>query len=42
MNWQEFIDLAVGDKEVFTNKEVRTLIGKAIRYECDKWLSQEH
>lgn len=42
MNWQEFIDSMVGDKETFTNTEVRSLVEKALRYECDKWLSQEH
>lgn len=39
MNWQTFIDKAIGSKERFTNAEVRALLRRALEYECENWIN---
>lgn len=41
MSWQSFIDKSVGDKKVFTDKDVRKLLLQALKYECDCFLKQK-
>lgn len=38
MNWQQYIDSVVGEKESFTNKEVRDMILNSLKFECDSWV----
>lgn len=37
MNWSEYIDKEVGDKPAFSNEEVRSLVRRALEFECDNW-----
>lgn len=41
MNWQDFIESEVGSKRTFTADEVRSLLLKALKYECDKWIKHD-
>lgn len=41
MSWQDFIEKSVGDKRIFTNDEVRSLLLEALKYECDNWAKSE-
>lgn len=40
MNWQQFIDKAVGDKPTFTNNEARQLARKTLEFCTDNWVKQ--
>lgn len=42
MNWQEFTDNIVGDKPTFSNKEVRSIVSKALQFVTDCWVNQTH
>lgn len=40
MNWQEWTEKMVGEKENFTRKEVQEIVRKTLGYECDCWVNQ--
>lgn len=40
MNWRDFIDYIVGDKQTFTNKEVRDIVRKTLEYESNCWVNK--
>lgn len=37
MNWQQYIDKAVGDKPTFTNAEVRTILANGLKFDSTNW-----
>lgn len=41
MNWRQFTDHIVGDKETFTQKEVRDIVFKTMHYVTDCWINQK-
>ena len=41
MSWQSFIDKSVGDKKVFTDKDVMELLLQALKYECGCFLKRK-
>lgn len=41
MNWRQFADHIVGDKETFTQKEVRDIVFKTMHYVTDCWINQK-
>lgn len=41
MNWRQFTDSIVGDKETFTQKEVRDIVFKTMHYVTDCWVNQK-
>ena len=41
MNWRQFTDSIVGDKETFTQKEVRDIVLKTMQYVTDCWVNQK-
>ena len=41
MNWRQFADYIVGNKETFTQKEVRDIVFKTMHYVTDCWINQK-
>ncbi len=41
MNWKDYIDSAIGDKEIFTADEVRRIVRKTLEWECDAWVKKK-
>lgn len=41
MNWKDYTDSVIGDKETFTADEVRRIVRKTLEFECEAWITKK-